>query len=277
MLLTVHYLRLYNKFVFFIWKHLDLFIAMQQYLTFIPSIDRPSFKDINTTKCQEDFPRAFRTDTTETYNAMSKMKSTNSGVITTGLWPLDHESYYDWRQTTHKKSVWTQWIYMARIEKILVDRYRVKMIRKSPHTALIRDTLASLLSPLCNMATLTLTKPRQGDKAPEKKFYWPDNIKVEPKQAQAPQPAGDGEQATVDPKAAPGTVPMKVGDPIDVDNLRSQQLRKEETEAMVAEITSIFKKLHSTKAGLAIRGQQGFRESIVEKLDDLEEVCNSSV
>jgi hypothetical protein len=245
---------------------------MQQYLTFNPPVNRPSFKEITTSQCEEDFPAAFTTDTTETYNAMSKMKSSKSGVITTGLWPLDHESYYDWRQTTHKKSVWTQWIYMARIETIAVGRYRAKMLRKCRPAALIRDTLAALLSPLCSTSTLNLTKPKQGDKSPEKKFYWPDNIKVEPQQATATQPADKGGKATVDPTGAPGKVPGKAADTIDVDELTAQQSRMEETNAMVAEITAIFRKLHSTKAGLAIRGQQGFHRSVLEKLNELEEV-----
>ena len=163
---------------------------------------------------------------------------------------------------------------MAQIEIILVDRYRTKMLRVCPPTALIQDTLAALLSPLCSTSMLNLSKHKPANKAPEKKFYWPDNIKVEPKQAPAWQPATNVGQATVDPKGAPGKVLMKVGDPIDVNKLTAQQLHMEETNTMVAEITAIFKKLHSTKVGLAICGQPGFHQSIVEKLDKLEKVYN---
>lgn len=95
------------------------------------------------------------------------------------------------------------------------------------------------MSPLCSTSTLNLSKHKPGNKAPEKKFYWPDNIKVGPKQAPARQPATNVGQATVDLKGAPGKVSMKLGDPIDVDELTAQQLCMEETNVMVAEITAI--------------------------------------
>jgi hypothetical protein len=257
------------QFVFFIWKNLDLFIAMQQYLTFCGSIQRPSFKDVNGTKCQDQYPGAFLTEPTDIFNAMTKVKSPTSGVITTGLWPLDHESCYDWRHSTHKKSVWTQWIYMARIEKILVDRYRPTMFRKCPPTALIRETLAALLSPLCTMTIVTVPKGTTADKTPAKMFYWPDNIQIEP----APETPAIVETVTSDPKVSKAKPVTKQPAKFNVEVMRSEQLRREETNQMVADVTGIFRKLHATSAGLAVRGQKGFYRPLLTMMDGLEEVC----
>lgn len=237
--------------MFFIWTHLDLFIAMQHYLTGINSIDRPTYKEVSGSKCKDVYPGAYKTETTETVNIMTKVKSPTSGVITTGLWPLDHESNHDWRHTTHQKSVWTQWVYMARIEKILVDTYRKKMLRKCKSAHRIRETLETLLSPLCTPNIVTVSKR---DKAAERKFYWPDNIIV----ASTPE-----EEST--------------GQTVDVEELRANVSRKAETDAMIDELTGIFKKLHTTKAGLAIRGQPLFFRGIVEKLESLEDVCNDQL
>ena len=245
---------------------------MQQYLTFAGSIERPTFKDINTAKSQDEYPGAYRTEITETFNTMSKVKSPNSGVITTGLWPLDHESYYDWRHSTHKKSIWTQWIYMARIEKIIVERYRPRMLRKCPASALIRDTLASELSPLCSMMIVAIPKGKKGEKIPEKKFYWPDNIKVGPPVIQGNVGVAD-EESGVHPTDTREKAVGKVVIKLDVDEMRAEQSRRENTNAMIADVTAIFKKLHATPAGVAVRGRQGFPRLLVKKLNDLEDVC----
>jgi hypothetical protein len=60
---------------------------------------------------------------------------------------------------------------------------------------------------------------------------------------------------------------------VDVQEMKSETLWKDKTDEMLADITAIFKKLHSTKAGFAIRGRPGFYGPIVDKLDALEEVC----
>jgi hypothetical protein len=247
---------------------------MQHYLTFCGNIQRPSFKDITGTKCKDQYPGAFSSETTDTFNAMSKVKSGTSGVITTGLWPLDHESNSDWRHSTHRKTVWTQWIYMARIEKILVDRYRAKMLRKCPPALLIRDNLASLLSPLCKISISTALKGNSPNAGPEKTFYWPDNIKVEPIIPDANIPSATDESAPAESRT--GTL-KKLSTPqptFNVEEMRAEQSRREETEEMKADITAIFKKLHGSKAGLAIRGRKGFYGPIVKMLDKLEVVCD---
>jgi hypothetical protein len=247
---------------------------MQQYLTFCGDIRRPSFKDLTGTKCKDEYPGAFVSDTTETYNAMSKVKSGTAGVITTGLWPLDHESNYDWRHSTHRKTIWTQWIYMARIEKIKVDRYRPKMLRQCPPAALIRDTLAALLSPLCKISIATVLEGVTADSEPEKTFYWPDNIKVEPKLSPATIPSVTHESGAVDSTEGAVTKVAMPKPTFNVEEMRAEQSRREETEEMKADVTAIFKKLHGTKAGLAIRGRKGFHAPIVKILDTLEEVSD---
>jgi hypothetical protein len=209
------------------------------------------YKEVSGLRCKKDFPGAYKTETTETFNLMMKVKSPTLGVITTGLWPLDNESNHDWRHTTHQKSVWIQWIYMACIEKVLVDMYRRKMFRKCKSANRIHETLETLLSPLCTPNIVTVSK---GDKAPEWKFYWPDNIIV---------------PSTMEEDSMDLTV--------DVEEMRANISHKAESEAMIAEITGIFKKLHNTKAGVAIRGQPLFFRGIVEKLNSSEEVCNNQL
>lgn len=242
---------------------------MQQYLTSIKSIERPTFKDVSGSKIQDDFPGVFSEDTTETFNAMTKVKSSTKGVITTGLWPLDHESYYDWRHTTHKQSIWKQWIHMARIEKTIVSSYRAKMIRKCPSSRLIRDKLQVLLSPHCKPTiTSSLTRPDGGSKTT---FSWPDHIKVDVEVSKPTGAAATSSEARKGPQAI-----IAVDDHdhshVDVQEVKSEQIRHEETNAMLADVTAIFKRLHATKAGLAVRGQEGFYKPILDKMEELEAV-----
>ena len=58
---------------------------------------------------------------------------------------------------------------------------------------------------------------------------------------------------------------------LDIDELRAEQSHREE-DAMIADVTGIFKKLHTTKAGLAVWGHQGFPSLLIKKLNDLEDV-----
>lgn len=201
---------------------------------------------------------------------MTKMKSLSKGIIITGLWPLDHELYYNWQHTTHKKSIWKQWIFMAHIEKISVTSYQVKIFCKCPSSALIYNKLEILLSPLCNTTIVSSRSKGDSGKTPSHfKFYWLDKIKVKPEPVQGREASqsrtgqkGPQEQAVKDVEA-----------PFYIQEVKSEQLHQEETQAMVVDIMSIFKKLHSTKAGLAIWGQEGFFWLIVKKLDDLKVVC----
>jgi hypothetical protein len=59
-----------------------------------------------------------------------------------------------------------------------------------------------------------------------------------------------------------------------VEVMRLEQLHREETNEMIADITSIFRKLHTTKAGLAVWGQVGFYHPLIKMMDGLEEVCS---
>ena len=224
---------------------------MQHYLSQIPTIDRPTYKEVTAAKCKERYPTVYSEETAETFATMSKVKSPSSGIITTGLWPLDHESNYDWRQSSHQKSVWRQWIYMARIERIIVDRYRRRMFRNCRPASLIRQGLEPLLSPLCTPTLVTLSKSWKGDNTSDRTFYWPDGIKCEHISENDPQ-----------------------DDPFDIERTRAHQARKNDSEAMVVEITSLFKKLHASTAGLAIRHREGVHRNILKKLNDLEEVRN---
>ena len=246
---------------------------MQQYLTSIKSIERPSFKDLSGVKGQDLYPGAYKEDTTETFNAMTKVKSSSNGVVTTGLWPLDHESYYDWRHSSHKHSVWKQWIFMARVEKIIIARYRAKMFRNCPSSALIRDQLEVLLSPQCTPTIVSSRSPTDSvNTLPQSKFYWPDNIKVE----HAPEPEKESSHSTTSRKGQNAPAASCVQKAVDVQEVKSEQLRQEESQGMVADITAIFKRLHSAQAGLAVPGQEGFFRPIVDKLDDLEAVSVSN-
>ena len=122
------------------------------------------------------------------------------------------------------------------------------------------------------MTIVVVPKGKKGGKAPEKKFYWPDNVKVESHVLQANVGAADKQSGTIHPTDAREKVLRQVVVNLDVDELRAEQLWREETDAMIADVTGIFKKLHSTKAGLAVRGRQGFPSLLIKKLNDLEDV-----
>jgi hypothetical protein len=242
-------LSIMDQLVFFIWRNLDSFMAMQKYLMDIEAIDRPTFKEVTGTKCKEAYPSAYGADINDTLTAMGHVKAKTAGVVTTGLWPLDHESNYDWRHTTHKRTVWTQWVYMARIETVLVGRYRKKMLSHCDAAAAMRKNLEELLSPLCNPTIVVGSNANSGDITAERKFYWPDKIAV----------------------PAPSQVAASASS-LNVDKLKADEARQHDTTALIADIAGVFKKLHSTKAGLAIRGRPGFFRPIVEKLNELEQV-----
>jgi hypothetical protein len=162
-----------------------------------------------------------------------------------------------------------QWIYMAHIEKILVDRYHPTMFCKCPPTTLICDTLAMILSPLCTMTIVMVPKGTTTDNAPVKMFYWLDNIQIE----LAPETPVIIEMATGDPKVSQAKAVTKPPAKFNVEVMRSQWLHREETNKMVANITGIFRKLHATKAGLAVCSQKGFYCPLLKMMDGLEEVC----
>jgi hypothetical protein len=259
---------------------------MQQYLTTIGTIERPPFKDVMSTRSHADWPAAFKSETTETYNLMAKVKSSSAGAITTGLWPLDHESYYDWRHTSHKKEVWKQWIYMARIEEIIVKQYRARMFRKCSASAFIRNELATALSPFCTSSIVPArSRSQSSESSSVTQFHWPDNITIvipEPQPEQAKETTMTTTTTTSAAGAQTRTKPARTGerpdnivqvDHEDAEGVRSNQLRQEETIALTAEVTAVFKRLHSLKSALAVRGQPGYWGPIVDKLDDLEFVC----
>ena len=127
-------------------------------------------------------------------------------------------------------------------------------------------------SPLCSMTIVAVPKGKKGGKAPEKKFYWPDNVKVESDVLQANARAADKQSGKIHPTDAWEKALQQAVVNLDVDELRAEQSRREETDAMIADVTGIFKKLHTTKAGLAVRGYQGFPSLLIKKLNDLEDV-----
>ena len=108
------------------------------------------------------------------------------------------------------------------------------------------------------MTIVAVPKGQKGGKVPEKKFYWPDNVKVESRVVQANVGAADEQSGNVQPADAREKALRQAVVNLDVDELRAEQSRREETDAMIADVTGIFKKLHTTKAGLAVRGRQGF-------------------
>ena len=119
------------------------------------------------------------------------------------------------------------------------------------------------------MTIVAVPKGKKGGKAPEKKFYWPDNVKVELHVLQANVGAADEQ---IHPTDAWEKALQQAVVNLDVDELRVEQSWREDTDAMIADVTGIFKKLHTTKAGRAVRGCQGFPSLLVKKLNDLEDV-----
>ena len=115
------------------------------------------------------------------------------------------------------------------------------------------------------MTIVGYPKVKNGKKAPEKKFYWTDNIQVESQPIQATIRAANMQPGKLDLTDAQGRAAWKVVVKLDVDKLRADQLWRDDTDTMIADVTSIFKKLHVTKAGLAVQGQQGFYCPLVKK------------
>ena len=119
------------------------------------------------------------------------------------------------------------------------------MLLKCDAAARIHCELGQLLSPLCNPSIV------MGGTA-ERKFYWPDKITVAEKSCAEP-----------------------IAPVVNIQQLRAEQARKQETKQLIAEISGPFKRLHPSKAGLAIHGRKGFHRQVVSLLEKLEEVCYS--
>jgi hypothetical protein len=222
---------------------------MQNYIDSNPIPLRPSFGDIRTKKARQKFPSAF-TDDAELIKTMKAVKHKHSGVLTTGLWPLDTVSCFGWRDTTRNpKAAFTEHISMAKIEMSIVSSYRAKLLKNCPEAAFIRTNIATALSDACKFRSCMTINPRT--KKPEahqaRKFTYADKVHFAPALASTP--------------------------PVDVHLLKSRRQASARSSALTTEAVSMLKRLESLKAAAAVPDSKKVDPQIYEAVTNLQTVC----
>ncbi|KAM6489216.1 hypothetical protein JOM56_015386 [Amanita muscaria] len=168
-----------DAIVFFIWRNIDAFIAVESYLSQHPPPVRPEFKAVTKTRLEEKYPSIFE-DTKETVIAMRGTRGKRAKLTTTGLWTLDFSSCYGWRHDKNTHIIYSSHIFTARLEQHFVDSYRLKFLKDCPAAAHLRKTLANELSQFCLIAPVRFKDHVTGLTGVQnaRKFFFPDGIKV---------------------------------------------------------------------------------------------------
>jgi hypothetical protein len=210
------------QIVFFIWRHLDAFISLQDYLDNNPPPERPVYNQITSGKAKDAYQDAYN-NTGELLKSMKEAKLKKS--VSAGLWPLDVHSYNDWRTTTHFKKVYTEYIIMARIEISIVNSYRPSLFQQSPAAAFIRQGIASLLSDACKLSLIN-PDPKHREKRQVRQYIFADKIPCD--LPSAPLPPS-----------------------VDVLNLKHRRQRAAHSKALAADAVAVLKKVEALKASTA--------------------------
>jgi hypothetical protein len=148
---------------------------MQDYLDHHPAVRRPTYAEITSSKARSSFTEAFA-NTEDLLKAMKDSKSKKA--TTTGLWLLDVHSYHDWRNTTHVKKVYTEYIAMAHIEISVIKSYRATLFQQCPSAAFIRRSVASLLTDVSKVKAWPGFNPvtKRNEKRQVRRFYYADKV-----------------------------------------------------------------------------------------------------
>ena len=243
-----------NKLVFFVWRHLDAFIGMQSFLDARQPPSRPSYKDITShwQREQKHFPSAFEEDP-ETTEKMMAIRAKKKDVLSVGLWPLDFEPCFDWRKGGKRKRILNDYMRMAKIEIIVVDAYRKRLLKDCPEAAFIRNGVATHLDAFCKPTIKPVGlandgKANKGKKMLVRKFHYADTITI---------------------ASSPSDLPT-----VNVQAVKLTRQATANSKVLIADIGHALKKVERLKAAAAAPGSRMMDGAISEKISELKLVSN---
>ncbi|KIL55434.1 hypothetical protein M378DRAFT_182240 [Amanita muscaria Koide BX008] len=237
------------QIIFFVWRHLDAFISMQEYLEEHPAPERPSVLFLKPKKVDDKYKFAFDPqDDDQIIKTLKKMKTAKvDAPISSSLWPLDFQGHSDWRESTqNNQQLMKDFIHMAKIEIHLIAQYRAELINNCPAVAYIRYAIKNALKPMCKKtlsktanATTGKTEVRQ-----DQEFHFPDMI---------PTPFTD-EQTPPD---------------VDVVLIKAERRRNARSKKMVKEAQNACKRIESLTCAVAAPTSKSIDPGVFNNVTDL--------
>jgi hypothetical protein len=218
---------------------------MQSYIEQI-DCERPTYTEVVKKQVDRKFNNAY-IDAPDLLKRMRDSRKKNADVVTIGLWPLDFVSYDDWRQTTHAKKKFPEYVTMARIEVTIVDGYRSKMLKKCPASAYIRINLASALADACKATAWQVQNADTGkmEKKTLRRFAYVDKIACK----------------------EPSTFPK-----VNVVDLKESRQRVANAESLATEAAALLKKVENFRGSSAIPGSKMIDKGVSDAITTLREV-----
>ncbi|KAM6490054.1 hypothetical protein JOM56_014097 [Amanita muscaria] len=238
-----------DTIIFFVWRHLDAFISMQEYLEEHPAPERPSVLFLKPKKVDDKYKFAFDPqDDDQLIKTLKKMKTAKvDAPISSSLWPLDFQGHSDWRESTqNNQQLMKDFIHMAKIEIHLIAQYRAQLINNCPAVAYIRYAIKNALKPMCKKtlsktanATTGKTEVRQ-----DQEFHFSDMI---------PTPFTD-EQTPPD---------------VDVVLIKAKRRRNARSKKMVKEAQNACKRIESLTCAVAAPTSKSIDTGVFHNVTDL--------
>lgn len=232
----------------FLWRNVDGLIAMQDYIEQLKDCERPSYADVANKKVDQKYASVF-SDPTEFIDNMKAVRKKKTTVFTIGLWPLDFESFNDWRLTSHGPKIYPEYVKMAQIEIHIIAKYRSTMFKKCSSAAHIRTGLAKALAQVCKPTSFDgpLKKGGKTQKTPVRRFIYADKLACDaPTTNDAPE--------------------------VDVVDLKQNRDRLRKSEGMAAEAISLLKKIEYFKGAAAVPGSSKMDTSVSKAVTRLRKV-----
>jgi hypothetical protein len=235
--------------VFFIWRHLDAFIALQDYLDSCPPPPRPSYTEVTSAKAIDRFPNAYR-DNDDIMKVMKDNKVKKGRNNTIGLWPLDVHSCFDWRDVgKNSKKALGEFIQLAKIESSVVAKYRASLFKNCPSAAFIRTEIATQLAVSCKIRPWSSVNPatQKKEMRQTRLFKFADKLIID-------------------------LTPPQAARYVNVRELKSKRVRTNKSQALVVEAAAALKRLEGLKAVASFPNSKEMDATISKSVADLNKV-----
>ncbi|KIL66948.1 hypothetical protein M378DRAFT_9652 [Amanita muscaria Koide BX008] len=247
-----------NTLIFFVWRHMDAFISMQQYLETHQHPRRPQFLDVSRKKVLEQYKAAFDdNENAPTLKIMKELKNTKqaSAHVGTLVWPLDFHSCLDWRETgRNSRQTLSEYIHMANIELNIISQYRSTLLTECQAAAYIRYKVSS------ELALYSKKKPRN--------IINPKSQKMESKL----------ESLFIYHDKVPNSVTANAEPPaFDTEATKAKRGNAARTRKQLADTEAVLKKLESLAAVSAAPGNTDMHPSIFKLINELKSTISENV
>jgi hypothetical protein len=235
--------------VFFIWRHLEAFISLQDYLDSCPPPPRPSYSEVTSAKAIDRFPDAYR-DNDDIMKVMKDNRAKKGRNNNIGLWPLDVHSCFDWRDVgKNSKKALGEFIQLAKIESSIVAKYRASLFKNCPSAAFIRTEIATQLAVSCKIRPWSSVNPatQKKEMRQTRLFKFADKLIID---LTPPRPASY----------------------VNVRELKSKRVRANKSQALVVEATAALKRIEGLKAVASFPNSKEMDATISKSVEHLNKV-----